>query len=207
MQAPAASTRRTRAGWQRLAVLGAVFVLAGTLVASAAAQLPSTSDPRNSLTGGWLDAAEVSWNITKLAHRDRPAGFVNPANPGDFGFVNSDPAFQGDYAFLGNFNGFQIYDIADPSNPTNVTNVVCPGGQGDVSVYGNLLFMSVEETRAKIDCTLTPAATATTRFRGVRVFDISNINAPVQVAAVQTCRGSHTHTIVTDPDDPANVFV
>ena len=76
-----------------------------------------------------------------------------------------------------------------------------------MSVWGNLLFMSVEETRGKIDCTLTPPATATTRFRGVRIFDISNIEAPVQIAAVQTCRGSHTHTLVTDPDDAANIYV
>ena len=111
--------------------------------------------------------------------------------------ANSDMAFQGNYAFVGNFNGFTIYDISNPAAPALVTAVVCPGGQGDLSVYGNLLFMSVEETRAKKDCTLTPAATdATTRFRGVRIFDITNISAPVQVGGVQTCRGSHTHTLV-----------
>ena len=76
-----------------------------------------------------------------------------------------------------------------------------------MSVYNNLLFMSVEETRAKIDCSSTPPADATTRFRGVRIFDISNLNQPVQVAAVQTCRGSHTHTLVTDADDPNNVYI
>jgi hypothetical protein len=121
--------------------------------------------------------------------------------------VNSDLAFQGDYAFVGGFNGFQVWNISNPAAPTLRTTVVCPGGQGDVSVYGDLLFMSVEETRAKIDCTSTPAATAETRFRGVRVFDISNLDAPTQVAAVQTCRGSHTHTLVTDVDDPANVYI
>ena len=84
---------------------------------------------------------------------------------------------------------------------------MCPGGQGDLSVYGNLLFMSVEENRAKIDCTLTPAADATTRFRGVRIFDISNIDVPTQVGGVQTCRGSHTHTLVEAPDDPDNVYI
>ena len=87
-----------------------------------------------------------------LANRPKPAGFFNPANPGDFGFVNSDLAFQGDHAFVGNFNGFQIYNIADPANPMLRTAVVCPGGQGEVSVYGNLLFMSAEETRARTDC-------------------------------------------------------
>ena len=87
------------------------------------------------------------------------------------------------------------------------TAVVCPGGQGDLSVYGNLLFMSVEENRGKKDCSLTPAATADTRMRGVRIFDISNIEAPVQVAQVQTCRGSHTHTLVEGKDSPDSVYI
>ncbi len=121
--------------------------------------------------------------------------------------MNSDLAFQGDFAFVGNFNGFNIYDISNPASPALRTSVVCPGGQGDVSVYGNLLFMSVEENRAKIDCSSTPPADATTRFRGVRIFDISNIDSPRHVAGVQTCRGSHTHTLVTDDDDPANVYI
>ena len=106
---------------------------------------------------------------------------------------------------MGNFNGFNIVDIANPAAPTIVTSVVCPGGQGDMSVHGNLLFMSVEETRGRLDCGTDP--TVGTRFQGVRIFDVSNVLAPVQVAAVQTCRGSHTHSIVTDPDDPANVYV
>ena len=87
-----------------------------------------------------------------LANRPKPAGFFDPANPGSFSFVNSDLAFQGDHAFVGNFNGFLIYNISDPANPTIRTAVVCPGGQGEVSVYGNLLFMSAEETRSRTDC-------------------------------------------------------
>ena len=118
-------------------------------------------------------------------------------------------AFQGDYAFVGNFNGYNIYNIANPSSPSLTTSVICPGGQGDVSVYKNLLFMSVEETRARIDCGTqgVPAGQEAQRFRGVRIFDISNISAPVQVAAVQTCRGSHTHTLVTDKSDRRNVYI
>ena len=86
--------------------------------------------------------------------------------------------------------------------------MVCPGGQGEVSVYGNLLFMSAEETRARTDCGAPSAPTGSPlRFRGVRIFDISNIAAPVQVAAVQTCRGSHTHTLLKSPHDAANLYV
>jgi hypothetical protein len=115
-------------------------------------------------------------------------------------------AHQGNYTFVGNFRGFNIYDVSNPSSPVLTTSVLCPGGQGDVSVYQNLLFMSTESTPGRIDCgTTTP--TATERLRGIRIFDISNIASPTQVAFVQTCRGSHTHTLVEAPDDLANVYI
>jgi hypothetical protein len=168
-------------------------------------------DPRIGLTAGWLDAATASSNVELLSHSDRPTGFFNPANIGSLSFANSDIAFGGKYAFAGNFHGFNIYDLTDPADPVLKTSVVCPGGQGDLSVYGNLLFMSVEETRGRIDCGTQGTGNANTpnaaRFRGVRIFDISNIAAPAQVAAVQTCRGSHTHSLVKDPDDDANIYV
>ena len=182
----------------RVRVLGtllAAAALAG-VPATAAAQLPSTTDPRAALSAGLDNAAVASRGVDLLAHVNKPPGWFNPNNPGDFAYPNSDIAFQGNYAFFGSFNGFNILDITNPAAPTIKTSVVCPGGQGDLSVYKHLLFMSVEETRAKKDCTLTPAADATTRFRGVRIFDITNIEAPVQVGQVQTCRGSHTHTLV-----------
>ena len=189
------------------AVLAGALALAAVMPAGAAAQLPSQNDPRVGLAPGLQNPGVAADGMELLAHRDKPPGFFNPDNAGDFGFVNSDLAFQGDYAFVGGFNGFQVWNIANPAAPTLRAAVVCPGGQGDVSVYGNLLFMSVEETRAKVDCTLTPAADATTRFRGVRIFDISNLDAPRQVAAVQTCRGSHTHTLVTSRRDRNNVYI
>ncbi|MET0937590.1 MAG: PxKF domain-containing protein [Gaiellaceae bacterium] len=182
-----------------------VVVVVGTLAPSAAAQLPSQTDPRVGLDPGFQNAEEASWNLTRIGHAEKAPGFSDPTNPGAFGFLNSDLALQGDFAFVGSFNGIQIYDVSDPANPTVRTSIVCPGGQGDPSVYGDLLFMSVEESRARVDCGTNPAVG--TRFQGVRVFDISNIDAPVQVAAVQTCRGSHTHTLVTDPDDPDNIYV
>ena len=124
-------------------------------------------------------------------------------------FANSDLAFSGNHLFAGNFNGFNIYDIANPAKPKLITSVVCPGGQGDVSIHGKLLVMSVEQTRGRLDCGtqgVEPAVSAE-RFRGVRVFDISDIKKPVQVAAVQTCRGSHTHTLVSNPKDRDNLYV
>jgi hypothetical protein len=138
------------------------------------------------------------------------------------GFANSDLAFQGNRLFLGNFYGVNIYDISNPAKTNLLTSMICPGGQGDVSVYKNLMFMSVEMANGRLDCGVqgfppppppqpgqanAPPAASKDRFRGVRIFDISNISAPKQVAAVQTCRGSHTHTLVLDPNDKENVYL
>ena len=184
----------------------AALICAALATSVAAAQ--STSDPRAALSPGLFDAGIAASGVELLKNTPKAAGFFDPANPGNFGFVNSDLAFEGDHAFVGNFNGFQIYDISDPANPALVTQVVCPGGQGEVSVYGDLLFMSAEETRARTDCGSPGVPTGDPlRFRGVRIFDISNIAAPVQVAAVQTCRGSHTHTLLKSKHDDANVYV
>jgi hypothetical protein len=193
----------------------AAWPLALSIAASAAtsvvgAQTTSTStDPRVGLGAGWMDAKEAASNLQLISHRPRPEGFFNKDRMGDFAFANADLAFGGNYAFQGGYNGIQIWDISNPSNPTLRTAVVCPGGQGDLSVYKNLLFMSVEATNGRVDCggQGDTAAVSTVRFRGVRIFDISDIEHPKQVAAVQTCRGSHTHTLVTDKKDPANIYV
>ena len=203
-QSDAAPARRARR--PTLTALAALVLSATVLASVAAAQ--STTDPRATLTPGFTDAGVAANGLELLANRPKPAGFFNPANPGDFGFVNSDLALQGTFAFVGNFNGFQIYDISNPANPAIRTAVVCPGGQGEVSVYGNLLFMSVEETRARTDCGAPAVPSGNPlRFRGVRIFDISNLDAPVQVATVQTCRGSHTHTLLKSPGDADNIYV
>ncbi len=124
-------------------------------------------------------------------------------------FANSDLAFSGDLMVVGNFQGFTIYDIENGAKPRPVASVVCPGGQGDVSVYRNLLFVSVEQTRGRIDCGTggVKETVSSERFRGIRIFDISDLRKPRQVAAVQTCRGSHTHTLVPDPSDRNNLYV
>jgi len=134
---------------------------------------------------------------------------ADPGRPGILSFANTDLVFAGDVLFEGNYHGFNSYNVEDPLTPQLLGSVVCPGGQGDVSVYGNLLFMSVEQTRGRLDCGLQGVAepVSDARFRGVRIFDISDIRFPRQVAAVQSCRGSHTHTIVTDPDDDGNIYV
>ena len=132
-----------------------------------------------------------------------------PRRRGLLNFGNTDLAFAGDRLFVGSYHGFNTYRVEVPASPQLVTSVVCPGGQGDVSVAGNLLIMSVEQTRGRLDCGLQGVAEPVSeeRFRGIRIFDISDMRMPRQVAAVQTCRGSHTHTVVTDPDDQGNVYV
>ena len=170
------------------------------------------ADPRVGLGAGWQDAEAASSNIELLSHRDRPPGFFVPGSPGAQNYKNSDIAFRGDLAFVGNYDGFNIYDIADPVSPELLTSVVCPGAQGDLSIYGDLLFRSDQETRSRLDCGVSTEEEIemevnAERFRGVRIFDVSDIWNPVQVAAVQTCRGSHTHTIVSDPNDSENVYL
>jgi hypothetical protein len=167
------------------------------------------NDPRIGLGAGWLDAESAIRGLEHIAELPRPDGFFNPETPGDGRFNNTDLAFQGDYLYQGNYNGFQVYDVTNPTAPTLRLSVVCPGGQGDVSVYRNLVFMSQQETRGRIDCGIEGVADSisTERLRGVRIFDMSDMDNPRQVAAIQSCRGSHTHTLVTDPNDTENIYV
>jgi hypothetical protein len=132
-----------------------------------------------------------------------------PPRGGGLDFANSDLAFAGTHMWVGNFHGFNTYDIENPRRPKLLASIACPGGQGDVSVWGNLLFMSVEQTRGRIDCGLQGVAETVSkeRFRGVRIFDISDLKKPRQVAAVQTCRGSHTHTLVPPMNDKSKIYV
>jgi hypothetical protein len=205
-------------------VMLAAPALAAALAASCAAQQQSQpqqapapaqpaqaslTDPRAGLRPGLTDAGEASWNMRLLVNQPRPAGFFNPEDPDDGNFSNTDLAFQRELVFVGNYHGFNVYDISEPTRPRLRVSVVCPGGQGDVSVFGNLLFLSVEQPRGRVDCGVEGAEGVVNpeRFRGVRIFDIGNLDAPRQVAAVQTCRGSHTHTLVTDPRDRENVYV
>jgi len=215
-------------------------------------QLGSTDpdDPQVKKALGQLGMSE-----TALAKMPKPFQMVIA----QLAFANSDLAFQGSHLFQGNFYGVNIFDISDPAKAKLLTSMICPGGQGDVSVYKNLLFMSVEMPNGRLDCGIegfppdpAPAdegkeddkkpdaekdkdrdkekgadqakdadnnkdkpkertrripVAQKDRFRGVRIFDISDITNPRQVAAVQTCRGSHTHTLVIDPNDKDNVYI
>jgi hypothetical protein len=212
-----------------------------------------TNDPRAKLTPGIYDAGEAAMGIKHLLLLKKPDAFqLGSNNPDDLkvqktlgllgigdaakipkssqlataqlAFANSDLAFQGNHLFQGNFYGVNIYDISIPAKTSLLTSMICPGGQGDVSVYKNLMFMSVEMPNGRLDCGIegfpppppppagqenkqTLPAAQKDRFRGIRIFDITDIRKPKQVAAVQTCRGSHTHTLVVDPNDKNNVYI
>ena len=123
-------------------------------------------------------------------------------------FVNTDMAFRDDVLVTGSYHGFNVYQLTG-QGPQLMASIVCPGGQGDVSIVGDLLFMSAQETRGRLDCGLGGVSedVSAERFRGLRIFDISDLTRPVQVGAVQTCRGSHTHSVVSGPDEDGNIIV
>jgi hypothetical protein len=154
---------------------------------------------------------EEEEEIRRIEREHERAGTPAPPQPGsdNLNFSNSDLALRLGHAFVGSYHGFNVYDVENPRRPRQIASVVCPGGQGDVSVHGNLLFMSVEQSRGRIDCGTqgVSAFVSPERFRGIRIFDISDLRNPRQVAAVQTCRGSHTHTLVADPDDTRNLYI
>jgi hypothetical protein len=219
-----------------LCVSAVLFALAREGRAQQRPAAPATNDPRVGLKPGFRDAGEAAKNLEKIAALPKPEGFFDPKSPGGtptpperdpnapepdpnappdprfanmLSFANSDLAFSGNHLFMGSFHGFNTYDIERPGKPKVLASIVCPGGQGDVSVHGSLLFMSVEQTRGRIDCGTQGVQTpvSTERFRGIRIFDITDINKPKQIAAVQTCRGSHTHTLVPDLNDKANLYI
>ncbi len=176
------------------------------LAACASATKPNTAptpaaDPRNNLTAGLFDAGEFTSNLKVVAKAVSPKGFL--------GETNSDLAFTGNYVIQGNYNGPVVWDISNPSQPKLVVAYECPASQNDVSVYKNLMFMSAESMNGRVDCKPggVKEVVSKERIRGVRIFDISNIREPKLVASVQTCRGSHTHTVLEDPKDRDNVYI
>jgi hypothetical protein len=168
---------------------------------------PFPPDPPGAPDG--LPEAEAEARSANAEGQPGAPGAAPPARGAQISFANSDLAFSGELMFVGNFQGFTIYDIENGTKPRLLASVVCPGGQGDVSVYRNLLIVSVEQSRGRIDCGTggVKETVSAERFRGVRIFDISDIRKPKQVATVQTCRGSHTHTLVPDPRDRNNLYV
>jgi hypothetical protein len=169
----------------------------------------STTDPRVGLKAGLTDAGSAINGLRLVSHVDKPDALSGEGGARGLTFANSDLAFRGNLVFQGNFSGFQIWDISNPASPVMRKAVVCATGQGDPSIYGNLLFLSSESTGNRTDCGTQGIQdrVSTDRMVGVRIYDVSDINNPRKVIDVQTCRGSHTHTLVPDPNDPGVVYV
>lgn len=183
-------------------VLGLIALGAcGKSSAPVAAAPTPQKDPRVGLRAGKDNAGEAQWNLKILTNAKPPERFI--------GATNSDISFTGNYAIQGNYNGPVIWDISTPGQPKLKAAFYCPASQNDVSVYKNLMFVSAEAMNGRVDCMGggVQDTVSKDRFRGVRVFDISDIANPKLVANVQTCRGSHTHTVVEDPKDKDNVYV
>jgi hypothetical protein len=192
---------------KRLSSAPLAFAAAALCSLPAQAQGPSP-DPRVGLRAGATNAAEAAWNLRLVSNTPRPAPFSS-ANLSDFRFANSDLAFSGNYVIQGNFYGIQVWDVSNPAAVTNVLTHVCPGSQNDVSVFRNLLFVSVEDPSGRADCGTQGVRDSVSQERvvGIRIWDITDIRSPRPITNVQTCRGSHTHTVVTDPRDTATVYI
>jgi hypothetical protein len=175
---------------------------------------PPSPDPRVGLAPGTTrrdsarritlivkPAAEAIWNLRLISNTPSPADFQ--------GVTNSDLAFRDNFVFQGNYNGYITWDISNPARPVLKKQFLCPASQSDVSVYGNLLFVSAEGLTGRIDCGTQGVQDTVSheRVRGVRIFDATDVGNPKYLANVQTCRGSHTHTVVNDPKDKENVYI
>ena len=158
-------------------------------------------DPRVGLSAGLWTAGQAAWNMQLIS--------TTPPGPKVLGSTHSDLAFTGKYVIQGNYDGFEIYDVSNPAKPILAQSYLCPASQNDVSVYRNLVFMSSEANNSRSDCGFggVPEPVSKDRVRGIRIFDISNVAQPRLVASIQTCRGSHTHTLVTQPGDNDNVYI
>jgi uncharacterized protein (DUF305 family) len=197
-----------------------------------------SDDPRAGLSPGLFIADEAILNLELIASLRKPVGFYDPDDPEAKGvedptkdldedrelttleksrarkspimsFANTDMAFKDDLLVAGNYHGFNMYKIKNDGVPKLISSVVCPGGQGDVSIVGDLLIMSVEQNRSRIDCGSMGVGSDASpeRFRGIRIFDISDLKNPRQVGAVQTCRGSHTHSVVAGPTKDNKIII
>ncbi len=180
--------------------------LALSLAACATAKLDMsttapTPDRRVGLRAGEMDAGEATWNL-RVVSKTRPSEKFA-------GVTNSDLSFSGNHVIQGNYNGFQVWDISNPKQPRLTVGYLCPASQSDVSVYKNLLFVSGEGMSGRLDCGTQGVhdSVSADRLRGIRIFDISDIANAKYIGNVQTCRGSHTHTVVDDPNDKENVYL
>lgn len=190
-------------------VVAAIAMLSGMVSMPLNAQQQDTmatlDDPRVGLRAGPGNTAEVAaWNMRLVSFSPKPPEFDHAEG---LTYINSDLAFKGDIVYQGNFSGFQIWDVSDPKSPKRLSTVLCATDQGDPSILGNLLFVSAESRRSRKDCGTQGVEDGMDRMRGVRIFDVSDPRDPKLIKNIETCRGSHTHTLVPHPTDPNVMYI
>ena len=165
---------------------------------------PTGPDPRNGLKPGKYDAGTAKKGMRLVSFSPKPTEFDSTSG---LTFINSDLAFAGNYVYQGNFSGFTIWDVKNPNKPVKVSVVSCVTSQGDPSIYGNLLFISAEGAGNRNDCAKGGVKDPKDHMAGVRIFDVSDPKNPKLVKNVQTCKGSHTHTIIPSPTDKGVIYI
>ena len=191
---------------RRMLTLATAITVAATAVASVlqAQTYPTGNDPRNGLKPGMYDAGEAAQGLRLVSFSKKPAEFDTARG---LTFINSDLAFRDHYVYQGNFAGFTIWDVKDPAQPRMVAVVPCITSQGDPSIIGNLLFISAEGGGNRNDCAKGGVQNPADHMTGVRIYDVSNPSAPKLIKNVQTCKGSHTHTVIPDPKNKDIVYI
>ena len=197
------SPRSPRHAAHVLPALGLATLLVAPIALSAQTY-PSADDPRNNLTPGLHDAGVALQHMRLVSTVRKPAAFDTIRG---LTFTNSDLAFKGTTVYVGNFAGFSIYDVKNPAKPELLSVVPCITSQGDPSIWGNLLFVSAEGAGNRNDCAKGGVTNEQDHMAGVRIYDVSNPRAPRFVKNVQTCKGSHTHTLVPHPSDANIMYV
>ncbi|CAN5891088.1 hypothetical protein BH11GEM2_BH11GEM2_00590 [soil metagenome] len=190
------------ARWTRSLAVASAFAVAAASVG--AQTYPNAPDARNGLKPGMLDAATAQSGMRLVSFTPKPAEFDTVRG---LTFVNSDLAFKGKYVYQGNFAGFSIWDVSAPGRPVKVAVVPCITSQGDPSIYGNLLFISAEGNGNRNDCGKGGVTNPSEHMAGVRIYDVSNPTMPRLVKNVQTCKGSHTHTVIPSPTDKGVIYL
>src|SRR5918992_5338339 len=190
--------------------LSVVVAVALTFVATAPSGAAGQQPPR--------DPQRPHTGNMELVGQSLRAGAVTgppPAGPGTVPWDtrNTDLAFWGERVIQGRYDGFRVIDVSEPGNPTELAFFACVSPQGDVGVYGNLVFRSVDSPQRTDLCTdvaqngnptgadCAPAPSPCTGFEGIQIFDISNLSNIRHIASVALDCGSHTHTVVPDLDD------
>src|SRR5690606_20773150 len=182
----------------------AAVMVAGTTVNLAAQSYPTGTDPRDGLGPGMEHPGVSMSGMRLVSAAPKPEVFDSVRG---LTFVNSDLAFRGNHVYQGNFAGFSIWDVSDAARPRLVSAVPCITSQGDPSIVGNLLFVSAEGGGNRNDCAKGGVQDPSEHMAGVRIYDVSDPTMPRLLKNVQTCKGSHTHTVIPDPKDAGVVYI